>query len=213
MAREAIADHPSEAALCRLADLSAGIDQHGHEAPQRLLLTTKAVDILEAFSRELVERADLAIGGYAGSIGKARGHALRLSCILEHLWWCASDGRSPEPTEISATAVRAAVGLVDGYFLPAAQKVFSDASIPQPERAAMALLRSIKQERASKFNARELRRKAGGLLRESKDMDAACSVLTEANLIRPISGQYGPNKGRPAKDFEVNPVCIEQPDE
>src|SRR6478752_7868100 len=46
---------------------------------------------------------------------KARGHVLRLSCILEHLWW-SGDRIAQKPTWDHS--VQRAAGLVEGYFLP-----------------------------------------------------------------------------------------------
>jgi len=80
----------------------------------------------------------------AGAIGKARGHVLRLSCILEHLWWSGDRGY-PEPTSISADSVKRAAGLVEGYFLPMAERALGDASIPVVERRAMTLAQHLRK--------------------------------------------------------------------
>jgi hypothetical protein len=52
------------------------------------------------------------------------------------------------------------------------------------------------------INARELRRKLGGALREAKAVDAACAVLEESGLIRQVAQGGG---HRPRKDFQINP--------
>src|SRR3954447_14789026 len=119
-------------------------DEFGHLQPRRIQLTPDAENILEAFGREVAQRAYEETGLFAGSLGKARGHALRLSAVLEHLWWCAVRGGA-EPSTISVKAVTAAAGLLDGYFIPMAERVYGDAAIPAAERGAMLLARYLKK--------------------------------------------------------------------
>jgi hypothetical protein len=118
------------------------------------------------------------------------------------LWWCTAP-EACEPSIISERAVIAAAGLVDGYFIPMAERVLGDAAIPPSERNAMTLARYIRKSKLAEFNARDVRREVGGNLREARIMDAACLALVEAGLIRPVRGQaIGP--GRKPKNFEVN---------
>ena len=109
---------------------------------------------------------------------------------------------------ISVAATRAAVTLMNEYFVPMAQRVYGDAAIPKVERAAMALARHIKNNRLTSFNARDLRRVIGGMLREPKAMDAACEALAEAGLIRPEFARVGGGGGRPARNYRVNPIVF-----
>lgn len=206
LARTLIDDAPAQQAFNRLTELAMGTDQFGYPEPKRLRLTTEAEDVLEAFARDMTRRAQDASGLFAGTLGKARGHALRLSAVLEHLWWC-SGTVAAEPTEISVRAIEAAAGLLDGYFIPMAERVFGDASIPKAERRAMVLARHLRRSGEFEFNAREVRREVGGLLRDAADMDAACAVLVEAGLLRPKAAQ-GAGVGRKPKNYEVNPAVF-----
>ena len=141
----------------------------------------------------------------AGALGKARGHALRLSAVLTFLWWCGErDAR--EPTTISAEAVTCAAALVESYFLPMAERVFGDAAIPPADRAAMALARHLRRLGLTTFNARSLRNSIGGALRNADAMKRACADLAEAGLIRSTSPRPGRQGGRPSSDWEVNPA-------
>ena len=126
----AIADESeSRNAFSRLTDLAQGSDEFGYPEPKRLRLSDKAEDAIEAFARDIAMRANDASGIFASTLGKARGHALRLALVLEHLWWCGASAR-PEPAIITEKAVLAAAGLVDGYFVPMAERVYGDAAIP-----------------------------------------------------------------------------------
>ena len=98
--------------------------------------------------------------------------------------------------------------LLDGYFIPMAERVFGNASIPAAERNAIALARSLRAGQAKEFNARNLRREIGGTLRDPAPMDAACAMLVEAGLIRPRFERAGQTSGKPAKNYEVNPAVL-----
>ena len=79
-------------------------------------------------------RGEQASGLHAGTLGKARDHALRLSCVLARLR-CAT--KTAEPTVISAEAATAAAALVDRGFLPMAERAFGVRLSPH-QRGAMA---------------------------------------------------------------------------
>ena len=194
-------------AFARLTDLAQGLDEFGQLEPVKLPLTAEAEDRLEAFARDMVERCHEASGLLAGTLGKARGHALRLSAVLEHLWWCGGTVAA-EPKAISPEAVTAAADLLNAYFVPMAERVFGDASIPVVERRGMLLARHLRQNHVSQFNAREVRRQVGGMLRDAADMEAACRQLVEANLIRQRFARAGEGKGRKALNYEVHPEVL-----
>ena len=175
--------------------------------PRFLPLEAAAENLLEAFGQETVRLADQAVGPMAAAFAKARGHALRLATVLEHLWWCGGDTVQAEPMAIASGAMEAAINLLRGYFLPMAERVFGDAAIPHNEHLAMVLVRHLQQHGLRFFNARDLHRKIGGPLRVAADMKVACDLLVEANLILPVKRATG---GRRALEFEVNPVVYQE---
>ncbi|HEY8566536.1 MAG TPA: DUF3987 domain-containing protein [Beijerinckiaceae bacterium] len=207
LARGIINDRPMVDAFIRLASLPTVRNDDGKPEPVLLRLTPEAQNALEAFGREAQVIGEDQCGVYAGALGKARGHALRLACIVEHLWWC-TDPCRPEPDRIDRPAMDAAVTLVQEYFLPMAERVCGDAATPAAERSARTLARRLRRERLASFNARELRRSVGAGLRNARDMDEACQALVEARLIRPAPTRKGDTPGRPTKTFVVNPTLL-----
>ena len=203
--RKAVDDGEARHAFMRLVDLQPGTDDLGFPNPKRLRLSEAAADQIEAFASEMKTRAEEASGLFAGTLGKARGHVLRLSLVLEYLWWSAETS-GPEPEAISEQAIVAAAGLVDGYFVPMAERVYGDAAIPVSERGAMVLARYLRKAGLVEFNAREARREIGGRLREAPAMEAACRQLVEAGLIRPRFTRAGERGGRKAANYEVHPA-------
>jgi hypothetical protein len=205
LARDRGDEADARTAFARLADLSMGSDAAGHPEPIRLRLAREAEDALEEFGRDMGQRGEEASGPMAGALGKAWGHALRLAIVLEYLWWCASSN-ARETAAVSARAVLAAAGLLDGYFLPMAERSFGDAAIPVQERTARALARYLRRHRVRTFNARTMRREMGGPVREASAMSAACAELVDAGLIRPRPSRAGERGGRPTSDYDVNPA-------
>ena len=201
LAREAPDYNEAKRAFSRLLDLRMGSDEFGKPEPALVKLEPAAESALEEFARQMKRAGMNASGPYAGSVGKARGHVLRLATVIEYLWWCPLPALG-EPEKISAKAVLAAAGLMESYFLPMAERVFGDAAIPLAERNAIFVIKHLRKIRRSLFNARDLRREIGGPVRNPLDMDAACVALEETGLIRPI----GKGHGRPRKDYEVNPA-------
>ena len=207
LSRTKVDDGDARSAFARLADLQMGTDEFGFPEPNRLRLEPQAEDVLEDFACDMAQRGNETSGIFSGALGKARGHALRLATVIEFLWWCGTPGVQ-EPQIISAKAMMASAGLLDGYFIPMAERVHGDAAIPVAERGAMILGRYLKRNGLVTFNARDVRREIGGALRETPAMNAACEVLIEAGLLRPQFSRAGENKGRQAKNFEVNPAVF-----
>jgi hypothetical protein len=106
--------------------------------------------------------------------------------------------------------MEAAICLIDGYFLPMAQRTFGEASIPEEDKRAMELARWIWRVRPPRFNARETRRSMRGGLKDAKAMNQACEVLTQAGWIRPVERAPGGSGGRTPSDYEVNPTLFAQ---
>ena len=206
LAREHIDSTEAKAAFMRLVGLPLGLDEFGQSKPQLIRLTRDAEDELEIFSQRMMQRGSEAYGLLAGALGKVRGHTLRLSTVFEYLWWSSTGGA--EPTVISLVAMKAAASIVEEYFIPMAERVYGDAVIPKVERSAMILVAYLKRNMLSTFNARDTRRKIGGMLRESRDMLAACNTLEEAGLIKQEFARVGEQKGRRALTYGVHPLVL-----
>jgi hypothetical protein len=70
------------------------MDPEGDElGPRSVRLTPEAGNLLEQFAQEMALQAHEAVGPIAHTFSKARGFVLRLSTIIEHLWWCGGGDR------------------------------------------------------------------------------------------------------------------------
>jgi hypothetical protein len=97
---------------------------------------------LVEFGKDMQQRGDLGAGLFKSTVGKARGLALRVSLVLELLWWCGRDD-DERPTTISDAAMEAATLWVRDYVLPMADRTFGDAACSQEDRNVSTLARWI----------------------------------------------------------------------
>lgn len=195
--------------LQRLADLAMWADEAGALCPAFVPLVPAAADLLERFGQDMQAGEEGAQGLLRSSMGKARGQALRLALVLEFLWWSASDS-DPEPSKVSEEAMRAAVGLMQSYFLPMAARVFGDASVPVEERNARTLAEWIKRTRPKVVNVSDIRdgaRLPG--LRETGLVKQAVRFLADARWLLPT--EEAGKAGRPRGDWQVNPLLWTEP--
>jgi hypothetical protein len=191
------------AALDRLRELDLRPGNPPH--PIMVPLTNEARSMIEEFGREMQERQSSAGGLLRSALGKARGAALRLSLVLEHLWWCGEDGIAPPPNAISARAFAAAALLLGEYFVPMAERVYGDAATSRADRNAATLARWIMRNRPTEVHVRQVQRvvRLPGL-RSADDIHAAAAVLVEADwLAPPARGTEFGQRGRSA--YPINP--------
>jgi hypothetical protein len=148
--------------------------------------------LLLQFGKDMQAQRRDAGGLFRSAYGKARGTALRLSLVLEELWWCARDGFDAPPNNISAAAFAAAALTVSEYFMPMAERVYGDAASGETERLAAILARWILAKHPEEIHVRELQRnvRLPGL-RNSKQIKLAADALVEADWLRDPPRGFG----------------------
>jgi hypothetical protein len=209
-------DHDgASAALARLHDLTQVDDGQGPPRPFICKLSTDAAPMFEGWWRDRRTAATAASGLWGGWLGKQGGQVLRLALVLEHLWWCvpanSANSAGGSPFEISVDALRAAIELTDSWAGPMARRAFGWAAASPEEADAASLARWIARHGQREFNARTVRRTAGGpggRLSNAQHMKAACGALTDAGLLRPIGARADGKAGRARDDYAVNPILL-----
>ena len=191
----------------RLLDLAAPLVVGGSPRPVHVPLTATTLPMLEEFGREMQAHQTMAGGLMRSAFGKARGLALRISLVLEMLWWSASDGIAAPPSLISEKAFLAASMLVAEFFMPMAERVYGDAAASRTDRNAATLAKWIVREKATEVHVRYLQRavRLHGL-KTADDIHEAAQALIAADWLRePLTT---PNK-RPRMAYPVNPKVME----
>lgn len=158
---------------------------------------------IEQFARDMQDRQEAAGGLLVSALGKARGLALRLSLVIEFLWW-AAEGSAPPPTQISEKAFIAAAALVGDYLMPMAERVYGDAVASALTRNTATLARWIIKTKSVEVYVRHLQRKVRlpGLV-EATPIHEACEQLIEAGWL--TAPPPGGRDGRSRQAYAVRP--------
>jgi hypothetical protein len=193
----------------RLLELTSGIAPEEPMRPIMVPLVPEALSEMEAFGQEMQERQQWAGGLLRSAYGKARGLVLRLSLVLELLWWCAEPGMAPPSTVISLRAFHAAAHLVADYFMPMAERAYGDAAARTEDRNAATIARWIIKTKAAEVHVRRMQREVRlPGLHDAEAIHAACNILIDAGwLFRPKPGAFQ-QRGRAA--YVVNPRVHER---
>jgi Protein of unknown function (DUF3987) len=189
----------------RELELEAPLVAGGTPCPLKVKLAPEALPHMETFARDMQAAQQEAGGLMRSAYGKARGLALRLSLVLEMLWWSAEDGTASPPIIISVKAFLAAAALVADYFMPMAERVYGDAAATETERNAATLARRIVKTKASEVHVRSLQREARlPGLREAHVIGEAIGALQEADWLG--EQESGISKGKRRRNaYPVNP--------
>jgi hypothetical protein len=194
----------------RQLDLAPSTAPGESSHPVHVPLVETALPLLEVLGREMQTRQATASGLMRSAFGKARGLALRLSLLMEMLWWAAGEGISPPPKVISQQAFLAAATLVAEYFMPMAERVYGDAAASESDRKAATLARWIVKARPTEVYVRHVLREVRlPRLKTAEDIHEAARVLIEADWLRDPPAGGGK---RPRMAYPVNPKVLEAAD-
>jgi hypothetical protein len=178
--------------------------------PIMVPLAHDALPLLEEFACNAQERQQAAGGLMRSALGKARGLALRISLILEILWWSAARGTSPAPAQITKHALASAVSLLTDYFLPMAERVYGDSGTTRNNQNATALARWIYRQKPKEVHVRSLLRdvRLPGLT-NAEAIHNAARALIEADWLR--EPPRGTASGRARAAYSINPKVWQSP--
>jgi 5S rRNA maturation endonuclease (ribonuclease M5) len=179
---------------------------NGEDGPQPLMvaLDEAAAQRLERFGQLMQEGKEMAAGLMRSAMGKARGLVLRLSLVLEYLYWCAEDGFAAPPETIPESTLLAAAKFVAEYVMPMAERTYGDAACTTADRDTATLARWIARERPTEIHVRHMQRKVRlpGLTTASA-IHAACAALIEAGWLgQPAGGGF---RQKPQGVYPVSP--------
>uniref|UniRef100_A0A6M3XVT7 DUF3987 domain-containing protein n=1 Tax=viral metagenome TaxID=1070528 RepID=A0A6M3XVT7_9ZZZZ len=195
----------------RLDSLAWAKNAEGGDVARVLPLEPKAADLFEGWQAENAAIDQDASALFKSFVGKMDGAVLRLALVAEFIAWAFSD--TPEPAEVSAYSLAAAVQFVDDYAKPMAERVYGDAALPPVERHAALLARYVRKHGLRKINLRELKQSPHkaklSALRHGETMRAAAEFLVDAGCLKPAPVREGRTIGRASLDYLVNPALLE----
>jgi hypothetical protein len=186
----------------RTLDLTASDDG---PIPLMVPLDDAAAKRLVRFAELMQERGEATTGLLRSAIGKACGLTLRLSMVLEYLYWCGEDGYGAPPDRVAEDTLIAAARFVSEYVIPSAERTYSDATCTETDDNTTILARWIASARPAVVHVRDMQRnvRLSGL-RDAKAIHAACAALIKAGWLgRPVPGRAFQHRG--TKAYPISP--------
>lgn len=178
--------------------------------PTRLTLSAEAA----ARWRALSERLEPRLGGggdlshVAGWAAKAAGAAARIAGLLHGVRCAAADG--PVEGEIAGDTMRAAIGIVEEYFLPHALAAFAEMGADPDVGLARVLLDWLVSRGPAEISTRDAHRRLRGQVRfrEVEAVERAFVVLEQHAYVRRLSDPPREGPGRPpAARYALSPLA------
>lgn len=184
-----------------LRSISPVPDENGRPRPFYIPFSEDAANALQEFRKQCRAWESDASGIFKGHIGKLPGMAVRVACVLAHLDWAAG-AVAHNPTEITVSHVGRACHLVGEYLRGHAYRAYGASDVPVEIRNAKRIAEIILREKPFQITSREIQRRELSGLQSAKVIEAALSVLEEAEWVRRMTEE---TKGRPRRFFAVNP--------
>jgi Protein of unknown function (DUF3987) len=208
-------------ALARLVGMGDP-DDDGTFAPRNIIMSADGRRIFEKLrKRVFADKAGLD-GRERDWWAKVPAHVVRLAGTLTLLDWAlmatpaarndlaAFDDPRPEPSEIDAVHVEAAVHLVMEYFWPHARAALRQIGLTERHANSRRVLRYIKTKRLDSISRENVRRDALGQSLDAEGTQALIEDIERAGWLRSATEKPGPSGGRPALRWEVNPQLWEE---
>ena len=137
-------------------------------------------------------------------LGKGPGAVVQLAAVVELLGWAAGDAAAA-PFAIGLPAVQAAIALWRDYFRPHAALVFDAAGPDDLKGQARRVIRWLRSTGAAEITREQVRRQGLSFGVNAARADLVLGRLRAAGIVRPGPRASGPQGGRPAERWEVNP--------
>jgi hypothetical protein len=188
-------------ALGRLVDLPAE-DEDGTLVPRAIWLSRDAISDFEHFRRLLHGQKHAHEGREREWMAKGPGQVLRLSGTLAYLDWAITGG--PEPTEVDARFVAAAVRLWRDYFWPHSRAALRLIGLSDRHANSRRVLLWIRAHERREVAREDIRRDALTQRLDAEQIQALIDSLMRAGWLNEVAVHRG-GPGRPSRRWAVNP--------
>jgi Protein of unknown function (DUF3987) len=188
--------------LTKIIDLPS--EEEGVFAPRKVGLSAAAVQEFEKYRKFMHETRKGLEGREREWFCKTPAHILRLAGTLTFIRWAALVG-APEPTEVDVVSLRAAIGLVKGYFWPHSRAVMQ--RIGGNERGANARLvvRWAFAKKKTEVSVLDVRRTVFGGRVNAKQAEEILDDLVVCGFLQRVTSETGKKGGRPTVRWLINP--------
>jgi hypothetical protein len=195
----------NEAVLALLRRLLQAIDTTSER--HLLVVDRPGAAAFDAFLARLDREIRQAEGLEAAWLGKGRGTVACLAGTLALLRWSAGNSAEP-PLRIGVEAMEHAVSLWSDYYRPHARAFLQRVLPTDGECRARRVVRWLRADGRASLSREDVRRTALGQMVDAREADRILARLVEGGVLRRLAAASGPQGGRPALRWQVNPILL-----
>jgi hypothetical protein len=192
-------------------------DEDGTFAPRNIVMSEAGREVFEALRQRVFNGKAELDGRERDWWAKVPAHVARLAGTLTLLDWALSatstldalDETRPEPSQIDAGHVDAAVRLTLEYFWPHARAALRQIGLTERHTNARRVLRWIRTKRLASISRENVRRDALGQSLDADGTQSLLDVIERAGWLRKLDNARA-GAGRPAMKWEVNPQLLDE---
>jgi hypothetical protein len=141
---------------------------------------------------------------------KMTAHVLRLAGTLTMLEW-ALDIEAPKPESVSKAQMVAAIKLVRDYFWPHARACLRQIGLTERHANARRVLKWLRANQRREVSREDIRRDALSQKLDADQTDELLRTLCNSGWMRDETIPAGPQGGKPARRWRVNPKLFSDP--
>ena len=141
---------------------------------------------------------------------KATAHVLRLANTLTYVEWALTTDTA-KPVAVNKTTMQAAIRLVRDYFWPHARACLRLIGLTERHTNARRVLLWIRAKGKTEVSREEIRRDALSQRLDASETTALLTALCASGWLREEVTEPGPQGGKPAHRWLVNPKLLKDP--
>jgi hypothetical protein len=141
---------------------------------------------------------------------KATAHVLRLANTLTHVEWARTTDTT-KPATVNKVTMQAAIRLVRDYFWPHARACLRLIGLTEKHTDARRVLLWIRAKGKTEVSREEIRRDALSQRLDANETTALLTALSKSGWLREDVTEPGPQGGKPARRWLVNPKLLKDP--
>ena len=141
---------------------------------------------------------------------KATAHVLRLANTLAHVEWALTTD-TIKPATVNKATMGAAIKLVRDYFSPHARACLRLIGLTERHTDARRVLLWIRAKGKTEVSREEIRRDALSQRLDANQTTALLKALSKSGWLRAEVTEPGPQGGKPAQRWLVNPKLLKDP--
>jgi hypothetical protein len=139
-----------------------------------------------------------------------RRRMLRLANTLTHVEWALTTD-SEKPVVVNKTTMQTAIKLLRDYFWPHARACLGLIGLTERHADARRVLLWIRAKRKTDVSREEIRRDALSQRLDAHETSALLTALCKSGWLREEVTEPGPQGGKPARRWLVNPKLLKDP--